>query len=67
MTEEPDEFFEFTAEDYYRILATKKEGEDIYMVTLLWMNEGHILLGMIVLKKNINYNFLVLLRYMGMS
>ncbi|KAD3641103.1 hypothetical protein E3N88_30327 [Mikania micrantha] len=23
--EEPDEFFEFTAEDYYRILATKKE------------------------------------------
>ncbi|KAJ0433192.1 putative UBX domain, Ubiquitin-like domain superfamily [Helianthus annuus] len=23
--EEPDEFYEFTAEDYYRILATKKE------------------------------------------
>ncbi|GMH06821.1 hypothetical protein Nepgr_008661 [Nepenthes gracilis] len=24
-TEEPDEFFEFTAEDYYRLLVTKKE------------------------------------------
>lgn len=24
-SDEPDEFFEFTAEDYYRILATKKE------------------------------------------
>ncbi|GKV07884.1 hypothetical protein SLEP1_g19588 [Rubroshorea leprosula] len=24
-TEEPDEFYEFTAEDYYRLLSTKKE------------------------------------------
>lgn len=24
--DEPDDFYEFTAEDYYRILATKKEG-----------------------------------------
>nr|GEV89400.1 plant UBX domain-containing protein 1-like [Tanacetum cinerariifolium]GEV89493.1 plant UBX domain-containing protein 1-like [Tanacetum cinerariifolium]GEW11906.1 plant UBX domain-containing protein 1-like [Tanacetum cinerariifolium]GEW47493.1 plant UBX domain-containing protein 1-like [Tanacetum cinerariifolium]GEW54135.1 plant UBX domain-containing protein 1-like [Tanacetum cinerariifolium] len=29
--EEPDEFYEFTAEDYYRILATKKE--DKYLKT----------------------------------
>ncbi|KAL8475307.1 hypothetical protein ACS0TY_028111 [Phlomoides rotata] len=29
--EEPDDFFEFTAEDYYRILATKKE--DKYLKT----------------------------------
>lgn len=33
LAEEPDEFYEFTAEDYYRILATKKEGENMYMVT----------------------------------
>lgn len=30
-SEEPDDFYEFTAEDYYRILATKKE--DKYMKT----------------------------------
>ncbi|GJT79140.1 retrovirus-related pol polyprotein from transposon TNT 1-94 [Tanacetum coccineum] len=32
--EEPDEFYEFTAEDYYRILATKKEGENTTVVQL---------------------------------
>ena len=32
LAEEPDEFYEFTAEDYYRILATKKEGENTYVV-----------------------------------
>jgi hypothetical protein len=26
MAEETDDFYEFTAEDYYRILAAKKEG-----------------------------------------
>lgn len=31
--EETDDFYEFTAEDYYRILATKKEGK--FMMTLL--------------------------------
>jgi hypothetical protein len=25
--EETEEFYEFTAEDYYKILATKKEGK----------------------------------------
>ncbi|MCI32828.1 hypothetical protein A2U01_0054042, partial [Trifolium medium] len=25
--EEPEEFYEFTAEDYYKILATKKDGK----------------------------------------
>ncbi|XP_024031344.1 plant UBX domain-containing protein 1 isoform X2 [Morus notabilis] len=30
-TEEPDEFYEFSAEDYYRIMATKKE--DKYLKT----------------------------------
>ena len=26
LSEEPDDFYEFTAEDYYRLMATKKEG-----------------------------------------
>lgn len=26
MAEETDDFYEFTAEDYYRVLGTKKEG-----------------------------------------
>lgn len=29
-SEEPDDFFEFTAEDYFRILATKKEGNTMH-------------------------------------
>lgn len=27
LAEEPDDLYEFTAEDYYRIMNTKKEGE----------------------------------------
>lgn len=26
LVDEPDDFYEFTPEDYYRILATKKQG-----------------------------------------
>lgn len=26
--EEPDDFYDFTAEDYYRLMATKKEGNN---------------------------------------
>lgn len=28
MAEESDDFYEFTAEDYYRVIATKKEGKN---------------------------------------
>jgi len=40
--EETDDFYEFTAEDYYRILATKKQGN---------MNDDPILLVVILKDK----------------
>lgn len=36
MAEETDDFYEFTAEDYYRILAAKKEG-NIDDGPILWV------------------------------
>lgn len=29
--EEPDDFYEFTAEDYFRVLASKKEGNSEFI------------------------------------
>jgi hypothetical protein len=47
MAEETDDFYEFTAEDYYRILAAKKEGnidDGPILWVVIWKDEAVLLL-----------------------